>query len=637
MTFKKIILIPFWGLIILIMLGGGLLALAASMMNTPQVKTAAEEILSNFLVADVSIQEIRPSNWNEIRLESFKVSDRNVQEAKPQISIPAIELSYHPQNIFKRHFQNPSVVSLRKPQIQFEEFPPLFELLGRLCGHFSTLGVKTIRFSQAQVNIPWKVLDGGIQISGISGKIVQKNRNLFHVYLRGNLTGEVFQSGEIRIDGSFDLTLNQYQLEIKFKKIESGEKIGMPFKLLEGKIVATESYVRIQNITSELYGWKTYTRGKIEHPLNVALGYLEWGMKNQPRSELRFDWNLSNHKFEGYLRASDEEVIPIKGVLASWWPKVDFSQVIFNDLWAGTASLDFQKAILQLALKQQESTVKIETKLSSQNIQTEFQLDHLKSFHHDWVSKGKVSLKPSYLWGHEKAWKFRADLDTDYLIVSTIPLSDFRSSFEVTPRGIENLKSDWGRHFKAEGGFFPKNGSIEMDLNIMVKGLKLEEMNQFANKPLPHRLGGEMRGNMVLQGPSLEPQVTGNFMIKEGMWDGIPYDQALVEFYGLYPRATLKESKIQKGRTTLDLIGVIDFSSLNMFNGIEIQTPDKILVWKGLNFNSNKREGNLELSFDQSKWGFLGIDAGASSGESSLPANAADEETYVTLGPKIKF
>ena len=44
----------------------------------------------------------------------------------------------------------------------------------------------------------------------------------------------------------------------------------------------------------------------------------------------------------------------------------------------------------------------------------------------------------------------------------------------------------------------------------------------------------------------------------------------------------LRDSKIWKGRTVFFLNGALDLKLDNIFAGVKIQTPDNLVIWKGI-------------------------------------------------------
>ncbi len=87
--------------------------------------------------------------------------------------------------------------------------------------------------------------------------------------------------------------------------------------------------------------------------------------------------------------------------------------------------------------------------------------------------------------------------------------------------------------------------------------------------------------------------------------------------------------------------GALDLTLDNPFHGIRVETPDKIVVWKGLEINTSQEESDVQIDTPFDKLPSILLKAGDTSkqGEKSQDQDAAKPppERFVGVGTKIKF
>ncbi len=104
----------------------------------------------------------------------------------------------------------------------------------------------------------------------------------------------------------------------------------------------------------------------------------------------------------------------------------------------------------------------------------------------------------------------------------------------------------------------------------------------------------------------------------------------------------LKDSKIWKGRTVFFLTGALDLKLDNIFAGVKIQTPDNLVIWKGLEAVLHKKDNILELNSKKvGEWGELTVlEAGSpepTQGSKEAEGRDPEENQKYFFGPKLKF
>jgi hypothetical protein len=156
-------------------------------------------------------------------------------------------------------------------------------------------------------------------------------------------------------------------------------------------------------------------------------------------------------------------------------------------------------------------------------------------------------------------------------------------------------------------------------------------------------MGGRLEGKLLVEGDLSKPEVSGVFNIHDGKWGQLDYDRGIIQLRGFLPYLPLKDSKIWKGRTVFFLNGALDLELENIFAGIKIQTPDNLVIWKGIEAVLHKKDRSLE--FNSAKvggWGELSVLEARSSGPESR-ADGGDvrgereDEKGIQFGPKLKF
>jgi hypothetical protein len=121
-------------------------------------------------------------------------------------------------------------------------------------------------------------------------------------------------------------------------------------------------------------------------------------------------------------------------------------------------------------------------------------------------------------------------------------------------------------------------------------------------------------------------------VVNEGNIGSFEYDQLSLRFYGIPPYLKLKDSKLKKGMRTLLLDGGIDLSKSNPFQDVRVSSSEKILIWSGVELASetdSRKASKESIDIPLTKDKRLGI--------TGQREKESDDETYLTVGPKIRF
>ena len=261
----------------------------------------------------------------------------------------------------------------------------------------------------------------------------------------------------------------------------------------------------------------------------------------------------------------------------------------------------------------------------------------------DLVTQGKL-----FLHSVSPRWKdrdlfFKGEFETNYFILDRQPFEDLKGVFELSPTGITGIRSAWGNKFQMTGQVTRPGKNPHLKLLLRVADFDLGTVHQFAARPLPKALGGLLDGKLSVEGDLAKPEVSGVFNIHDGKWGQLDYDRGIIQLRGFLPYLPLKDSKIWKGRTVFFLDGALDLKLDNIFAGVKVQTPDNLVIWKGIEAALHEKDGSLELKSSKlGNWGeFSPLEAQSSKtmrGKRATEVQDAEEdETAVKFGPKLKF
>jgi len=238
---------------------------------------------------------------------------------------------------------------------------------------------------------------------------------------------------------------------------------------------------------------------------------------------------------------------------------------------------------------------------------------------------------------------FKGEFETNYFILDRQPFDDLKGNFDLSPRGITGIQSVWGNKFRMTGQMTGHSKNPHLKLYMTVLDFDLGTVHEFTAKPLPKALGGRLDGKLSLEGDLSKPEVSGVFNIHDGKWGQLNYDRGIIQLRGFLPYLPLKDSKIWRGRTVFFLTGALDLKLDNIFAGVKIQTPDNLVIWKGIEAVLHNKENSLELNNAKlGSWGELSMFEARSQDPTQKTDDSDDksdekEERKVLFGPKLKF
>jgi hypothetical protein len=456
------------------------------------------------------------------------------------------------------------------------------------------------------------------------------------------MTGMV--DGRVHIYGVVDPSKNTHDLWLELDAMDLAQDIPLPFKALKGKVRWVGNDLFFNDLQGTLYGWHAELSGAFlnhegqpEMNAHVRIG------KGTPWMKLDFALSLPHQTLEGAFQPMEGRVFDFRGKVHQDRKRFVIDSIALDSGYQGRGELDFASGNYELGFEKGAKRMAIHSNLRGLDLMFNFHLDHIKIFGMDLVTQGKLFLHSvSPRWNGRDLF-FKGEYETDYFILDRQPFADLKGVFELSPAGITGIRSTWGKKFQITGQVTKFWKDPDLKLLLRVADFDLGTVHQFAAKPLPKALGGLLEGTLSVEGDLAKPEVSGVFNIHDGKWGQLDYDRGIIQLRGFLPYLPLKDSKIWKGRTVFFLNGALDLKLDNIFAGVKIQTPDNLVIWKGIEAALHEKDSRLELNSSKlGDWGEFSVLEAHSSG-SKPEADEGDardsekDERKVLFGPKLKF
>jgi hypothetical protein len=436
-----------------------------------------------------------------------------------------------------------------------------------------------------------------------------------------------------------DPSKSTHDLWLALDAMDFAQDIPLPFKALKGKIRWVGNDLFFNDLQGTLYGWHAELSGAFlnhegqpEMNAHVRIG------KGTPWMKLDFALSLPHQTLEGAFQPMEGRVFDFRGKVHQDRKRFLIDSIILDSGYQGRGEFDFASGNYELDFEKGAKRMAIHSNLRGLDFVFNLHLDHIKIYGMDLVTQGKLFLHSVSPHWNGRDLSFKGEYETDYFILDRQPFEDLKGVFELSPAGITGIRSTWGKKFQITGQItkFLKNPDLKLLLRVV--DFDLGTLQQFEAKPLPRVLRGLLEGTLSVEGNFAKPEVSGIFNIHDGKWGQLVYDRGIIQLRGFLPYLPLKDSKIWRGRTVFFLTGALDLKLDNIFAGVKIQTPDNLIIWKGIEAALHEENNSLELK--SSKHGNWGVDvrpkestSGASEGESKDD----EEENAVVFGPKLKF
>lgn len=607
--------------------------------RSDQFRRFAEQKIGEYLKAKVNIGEIRPYRFNQIALEKIIIEPPAVKSGSQLIRLERLIFRYDLRHLFSRRLDIPAGVVLKNPSILIEQDQlPYFYFAG---------GTST----QAGISLPVMDFQGGeiryllpgtgkeVLLTQVEGKISPGMNHEIQVDVRARASGVL--EGKARIYGVILPETKSHDLWLQLKAMNVSKDIPLPLKEVDGKLHWVGQDLFFDGLQATLHGWRTELSGSFVQ--QGGFPEITWRMrigKGKQAFRLDFVLNLAKQSLRGLFQPAMEHAFQFAGQVRQSGKRFFIDSLRVDDAWEGQGALDFASGNYHLSLDNGLQRFAVHSNLQGLDFAVDFNFDHWKVFDLDVITRGKMYLHSLTTRWHDRNFIFKGSVETDYFILGQQPFEDLAGVFEVSPYGVTGIRVSWGQKFLMTGQVrFAAKKPVGKFL-LRVSDFDLGRVQEFASKPLPKELGGFLSGKIEIQGELDRMETVGAFNIRDGRWGRLYYDYGIIQFRGVPPYLPLQDSKIWKGRTTFFLKGALDLRLDNVFSSVKIETPDHLVIWKGIEAVLHETDRSAEMS--PTAFGRRGEFPVLEAEAKTIPAAGAspdgqDEEQTVSLGPKWKF
>lgn len=608
--------------------------------RTPDFRRLAEQKVGEVLKAEVSIGEIRIGFFNQVTFSGIQIRSASGEPQPYQIQVGELVFRYNMVQLLTHRLQLPSGITLKSPKLSLDEEGFPYRFFGSFHSDKDPGSGVRVRFDGGEVRCFLPGLKSGIYFKDLLGTVEPRASGILAVDLEGTASG--FVSGRLRVRGTVNPADKTHRLEVDLEGIHLAEAVSVPLEKLEGKVRWENDNFYFDKIGAKFYGWDTRLGGSIERlsgAPKVALEIRSGIQKMKGAFDLAADFETG--ELNSRLELPGLPPYRAGGKVSREGLRLTVEELILNEAYRGRLVFDLESGRLNVEAARERKRITLETSLKDLDVRLKLGLDHVNLFGMDLVTYAIVRLAPIGITDRRFSWRFNGDFETQYFILHTLPFDDFQGHFEIGPGGMKNLSAFWGDVFRAEGELALRKKVPHGNLTVFAKGFDLSKVKEFASKPLPRPLGGMLDGRLRFEGDMTRPEIFGNFSVTEGWIGKLSYDRGLFSCHGFAPYLPVQDSKILRGRTTLYLTGALNLASMDlmkMFKGVEVQTADKIVIWKGWDLNSSLAEGDLEVAQNFLKLPAFVVKTKLGTDEGSGGENQKyQDEQYVVLGPKVKF
>ncbi|MBI3313512.1 MAG: hypothetical protein HYZ83_04705 [Candidatus Omnitrophica bacterium] len=610
----------------LIAAGGAGYLILSSHVTKADFKAFAENQAGEFFKTRVRIGNIRPDFFNQIALTELVVGSDKSSGSNPYfVHIEKIVFRYNLLQLITQNFNTPRAIVLEAPKMILDQNVFPYDLFARLGWNAKGgVGGSTLKLKGGQVRIPWPRFHAELVLNDIQGGLEPFGPGKIQVEFKANASGVL--SGELHLKGVIDVLNKTHSLTLKMDGIDPSDIVPLPFDRLQGSLKLENGKLSFDDLEGTIQGWQTRIRGSLWNfgPHPAFEFHWEIGKKDL-LGTLDLEGDLAKGDFKAALQPVLKEPLTLQGKIHREDLKFFADSYTTGNGYTGSGKLDFESGDYGFSFQKESQRIAVDSNLKGLSFYLHLDLNHVKFYGLDLVTKMKIKLDPVKLRWEEHDWKFHGTFESEYFILEYTPLEDFRGSFELIPYAIKNFASFWGEVFQmdAQVNLQPVPAG---KINFRVHGFDLKNVKEFASKPLPKDLGGKLEGKLQIEGALLRPEIIGNFNVDEGKIGKLIYDRGIIQFRGFPPYLALNDSRIFKGRTTLYLTGALDLSLENMFHAVQIETADKIVVWKGIQAHTSQG-GLLEIEH-----GLEGLP-----GFAVESTQTSEDNPGLVVGSKLKF
>lgn len=614
---------------ILILVGG--YQFVQAQVGRPEVLDFIESQASQWLIAKVKVERIQYLPPFQLALEGIQIEPSAFRRAFTIGRIRRLVLGYGLLNLLRWDFKVPSNIRLDSPEIRFDSANNPFPFLSSNSGSPRIFPGKLV-IQKGLFRYPGGDSKQEMVLSKVRLKAMPDAGGKIHLELSSEIEGMI--KGKIEARGVTNPSFNHYGFEVHVRDVAFLPEAKVPLQNLDGRLKVSDQLVEIESLTTLFHEWEVKGNGKIENWQVAPKVSIDFSNK-RGNAPFRF---LLQMDFEKKLMTGEwswiNQTYPFEGEVVREKNKILFSKLKLPNDYRGQGEFDVASRDYHVSFERERRRFRIHSNLNHLSFETEFRLDHAAINHLDCVALGRVHIYPLPKESGDKSLRFKAEVKTDYFILEFQPLQDLAGNFEFDSGGISEMSFRWGEIFSLEGRILFKGKDSRQDLTLRVEGFPLEEIHEFAGRPVPKNLTGRLEGKLKAKGEIHHPEIQGYFTIKDGTMNKLDFDRAVIQFRGFPPYLRLYDSKIFRGRSTLNMIGAIDLTLKNYLHGIQIKGPDHLVIWKGMSAYWKEGESAVEAERPLMNKVAMGLEVGAGVSNS----NGDDrEESHAVIGPKVRF
>ncbi len=627
----------FWAILLL----GSMVLIVPSaalffLTHQKNILSLTEQKIGDILGARVRIGALKVGFLNEVDATGIQIQEKN-SKLPVSFDVDQIKVRYNWLSLFQGKSINPARIILKTPSFRLGSGRFPFEYLRSLRPSNAIAAMMpAVEFNDGTMEFELKTWKQKIRATHLSATFQARPDGSLQV--AGATVLEGLAAGKIEFRGSVDPQRESYDIAFHIPGIRFSKNFPVPLEEVQGDWRLTKDRLELTKVEMQVYGWKVKVSGKVwDLPLEPKF-HFEAGSPGAGHS-VKLEGSLLRGHLEAAIKRKGHHVLTLQGELESQSDHLRLTQAVLNQQYQGEILLDFMERVLKTHFEEIGTRYRwdLHYELRQANAEIQVQLDHYDFSGLDITTDMTISLKPIYLIQQGRLWKFGGGFNTHYFIVETAPLDDFHGQFELTSEGVQNLSASWGKHFEIAGKGCLKGSTLDGDLEIQIHDYDVAGVETFLSKPLPKKLGGVLSGKMQIRGLFPRPNISGHLSIQDGLLGELEYDLAMIQIAGIPPLLYLKDSKVYRGRTKLDLTGMINLTLPNILHDIRYQQPDNLIAYKA--FQWEAAEGDIEVKKRGINLPSIAIKAGAGSGVASQDENKDKQsrEKYIAVGPKIRF
>ncbi|MDP3919679.1 MAG: hypothetical protein Q8R76_02585 [Candidatus Omnitrophota bacterium] len=594
----------------------------------------AEAELGELFSSEVSIGKIHTRFFYKIVFTDLDVRRPEGSDSS-SLRIPSIVFRYDPLRVLGQRFRSPAGVVLEAPNVNLAGTSFLAGLnqtgLGTNPNGFSALSNLALEGGTIDYVIPHTGTNLHIRDVWAQFRAVDKGKTL--VDLRGRMEGVA--DGQLHIHGTLSAAGQPHDLVMDFEASKTDNSRKSPTKL-NAKITWAEDRISFNRVNLNLQGWELGFEGSLQ-PLSAypTLNLRCTVTRGVLQGEVSMTADLTSERIVGTFKRTDGEVDHWQGRISRRGASLKFEELVWDTGLTAKGQFNFDSGDYNFDFEHGRQRWSILSNWQGRDVGILVDINHAKLAGLDVTTRGGIHLKPKDSW--DGARRFQADFRSDYFLLEQMPLHDFKGSFELTAAGIENLLATWGGVFGVQGDVLLEENAPEASLVVHVTDFDLSKLQDYAIRPLPKPFGGFLEGRLKVEGALDNPELIGDFRVKNGLLRRLDYDRAIVHVRGYLPYLALQDSKVLRGRSTLYLKGALDFSLQNAFHGVRIETADKLVLWKGVSIGTSAAEEGVEFAPSMEKFPLMRLVLEGKGRDSTGDPDQLQDEGYIAAGPKIQF